>query len=666
MDDIARPVSAPRVLGVAALLGGSALTLGLGAPTPWTGVVFVLAWLLFFLLGSAWVPHDWRALSDEHAWAPALRFAVVATAAGLGTAILLWSLAALWLKSLLAGTAISLAGCTLGAFRLLRRRAPVPSLVWPLPLIVMGVAFACGFYFYGINEIRVGGDLLFTYRWDVAHHMYWAGLVQALGLPMVEHNGAIDMPLMTLYHTGVLVATAGIGEASGLTAYQAGRVLAIGCTVLLAAASATLVARSGLRAWQIALGALSPLAFAGFSIPLDMLRLNLSGLLDPYAASVAPFSAASGSLYHSIPQVAAVAVGAAALVVVDHFRSEHHRSLLALAGWLMGTTLGIKPTLAILLLPAMVLALGIQSDRRHTFVLFSAGTAVGMLPFFLPKALADLPAAPPWSTLPLSGVLQIDTLVQLAAAGVAVPIFIVRLWRLLRLGFDSWETIDVVLLALGGGMLFAAVFVEPGSRSAQGNQYWPRNAALVLAAPFLVATVLRFADTAFEAGSAKSLRVAALGAVGLLCTHLAGGLLYATRYPWINSGRIEYTDADELREISRRIPPSARLLADVVSPEVAYLPRRFVFGGSWSEVLQQDLDLWRRLRRGEWNDTLRAFVTARDGIVLGPRTEHLRPRLRDLAWSEKWTGTRHSYWAPVVPGPVRLTYRTTPANKPRE
>src|SRR5262249_42430767 len=105
------------------------------------------------------------------------------------------------------------------------------------------------------------------------------------------------------------------------------------------------------------------------------------------------------------------------------------------------------------------------------------------------------------------------------------------------------------------------------------------------------------------------------------------------------------------RAIAEATPADARLLADeslLPGFQLPYVSRRVLFGGNRIPNVKPDLLEWQRIGSGRWNPRLEAFIAAHDGVVLGPKTRHLRPHLQAMGWQNRVTGERYELWVPAT------------------
>lgn len=634
-----------RVASLALL--GAAVLLGIGVPTPWTGVGFLFVWTVFFLGGHTCRPGRG---GEEPA------SVVARTALGLALAIVLWSLSAYVTKALWPGTLTLLAFAAAGLRSTLRALsaevdgAGAPHAPPGVTAAVLIGALGLGLYVEGKNEIVRGDLILYSFRWDWDVHLYWASLVREQGLPLVGTAGSPEAPLERLMHTGLLCSIAGIEQLTRTTPYQAARILAVGCFALIALAGLALVRARPLPRPTLVLAALAPLVWGAASLPFDLSRPGWSAVQDPYHSGAFASTTAAGALYHNLTQLESVALAAAALTVVP-WKAGGSWTLAAL---LTGAAGLVKPTTAAVLGPALLtLALWSRAGWRTAGRMIAAFAAAAVL-----LAMPVLVAHPPPGVQAIIELRRLTTLFSVhTGVWVGVSGICAGAW-LLRGRREGDARPRVLALSCLAGLLLAAVWSEPDKRS-DLNQSWGLNAALVLMAPLVVATALTARPLA--------LRLAGTALVGL---HLLSGALYAWHYPRLQRRELWRPTQALLARVRESTRPGTRLFVDMrllPATGYAYLGRPTPFPLHLVQPAElHDAATWRGLMNGQ--DTmpqLSAFLTRRDAVVVGPWTRQLRPALEaegfrlvwtdDVAEGELWVrpiaGARSSRELPASPAP---------------
>jgi hypothetical protein len=605
-------------------LGLTAALLSLRTPARWTGAAMLMAVLVSVLAGMATLA---RVFPVRDATAPMLL--VTAAAHGVATAVILWTASALAFKRLGPGTA-ALAILSLAGIPRLRAawrgRVPLGPGEVPQAAGVATAALVLGLYVNGFNEVEHGGRLLFTFRFDWPSHLYWAGLVREQGLPLVGGSGVSSVPFAALTHTGLLCLLAGIEQAARVGPYGAARILGVaGFPLLALAAWLGLAGRAAGTARMLA--ALSPLVWGGIGLPFDAFAGNREGLLDPYLGGLAPLSVPAGTLYHNLTQLWSVALAAVALVVIDACLSRRQPGGLLLAGGLLGVSWLVKPSTPLALVPALLLIAFLARVPLRGLARLGAPFLAAVFLYALPALLADLPPGPRFAArAPAPGSL-FAVLVTVGLSGVVVT------RRLASLGRRPAEarSRDAVALAVIGGAAIAACVVEPRLPS-YGNHVWSLAAALVLLAPETVAWAL-----AWTAGRAAP--VARAAGLVLLGVHLLTGATYLVRYPWLRPRSVPVATRGVLDAVREATPPDRRVLLDldlVPTAAAAYVGRP----GPLPTVplLQRDegtdLRQWLAINGGAdpGPAALDGLLEGCGGVVVGPRTEHLKQPLRARGW----------------------------------
>jgi hypothetical protein len=213
---------------------------------------------------------------------------------------------------------------------------------------------------------------------------------------------------------------------------------------------------------------------------------------------------------------------------------------------------------------------------------------------------------------------------------------------------------DALALALLAGILIDACAFQPGLTTS-GNHVWSLAAALVLLAPE--------ATVAAVTWGRRSFRGARLILLGLLGAHLLGGVIYIARYPWLRPREVPLSVREALEVVRKATPADRRVLLDltlVPTAACAYVSRQSPL--PTVPLLQPDegadQQRWLAINRGESPDPsdLDHLLTGCGGLVVGPRTRHLRQPLRARGWRVEETGLPSTYrlfkppQAPADPG----------------
>jgi hypothetical protein len=355
-------------------------------------------------------------------------------------------------------------------------------------------------------------------------------------------------------------------------------------------------------------------------------------------------------MYHNLPQLGAILVGAAALVALDRHHERRAPADLVLAGLLLGLSTAFKPSVVVVLAPAVLLVLGAGGAPWRALLAFAGAVALGGVPYLLPVLVSDLPPGVGWTVRP-AALFERERWLDAGVLGVVLVLAIARVVEVVRSPrARAWTTLDVLLVATAGGLLFATVFVEGARRAGHGNHTWSRAAALTLLAPLATGVVFRFAGRAIARPRDHPVRgAAAVLAAALLALHLATGALYALRYPTMQRAFLRVDGAAGLRATSAATERRARLLADgsiARGPGLPYLARRGTFTGDGPAKLSRGVLRWPARRAGGSRRVV-ARLARYDGAVLGANARHLRPALERAGWRLRLRSGPYGLWTPA-------------------
>lgn len=602
----------------------AAVALGARTPDPWTGAAFLATWAVFASAGLATVRLAFPAPAG-----PLVKL-VMATAHGVGSAVVVWTVSALAFKRLGPGTVALVGLSVVGLWRARsawKGRTPFAPGEAAAAASTLIAALALGLYVNGFNEIQKGDALVFTFRFDWPSHLYWAQLVKERGLPLVGGSGVATVPFAALTHTGLLCLVAGIQELAGVGPYGAARILGVGGFPLLALAGWAGAGRAA-SGRSAVLAGLSTLVWGGIGAPLDLLAGNTAGILDPYLGGIAPLAVPSGALYHNLTQLLSVALAAAALCAVDASVTGRAPRGLLLAGSLLGAAWLLKPSTPLVLMPALVLACLVARVPFRGLVALCAPFAAALALYYLPAALAPLPPGPRFAMRLPAADTPIRLLIWLGLTAVVAG----RALRRLPAPPPEGAATGALALALLAGIVIEACVFEP-RLPAYGNNVWSLAAVLVLLAPGTVATAIAWTRRSAFSGARL------LPAV-LLVAHVGTGVLYLVRYPWIRPRQARVASRRALEAVHEATPRDRRILLDLALVPTAACP----YVGRQTPLPMvpliqpeegADLAQWLGVNRGAEPDAraLDGLLAGCGGVVLGPQTRHLRGPLRARGWT---------------------------------
>lgn len=324
--------------------------------------------------------------------------------------------------------------------------------------------------------------------------------IERLGLPLqrAEHHGL---------QVWVLSSSLAFNEFDVADPVQAAKVLAVPVWFsLLALAHFTGRRVLGLSPWATWAGVAAVALFA----PLDVFRFLEGGL--PYRRVIN----ASGEMYHNMPQLYSVAMGmaAAALIGVWGVKGRRPSGPFLLASALVAASFWFKPSLFVVMGPAVLLAGACagREGRRSTLAaacilavpvlwwaiyprwldvrMIQPSAAIEPFEFYVGYASGRYPA---WISSTVWWATGAVLLFSFAAWAIPVAGWLARAATALRRqGRAALAPVRqavlpvVVATALVLGMIMETALVERGSRVTHGNFTWSASAAIVIGLPLLM------------------------------------------------------------------------------------------------------------------------------------------------------------------------------------
>jgi hypothetical protein len=618
-----RILSGPIIVGaiVAALLFTA------GAPVWWSGLGFVGTWAALLGCGLAWLPGS---LASDRWSGPAL-----IAASGIACAWFLWTASGYLTGGMTAGSVAVVVVGAVGWVRAIRGNLTRPP---ERPeLIAIAIALGAGFYLTGLNEIWGSDRVFFTFRYDWDVHLHIAGIISEHGLPKLEHSGAARYPIDAVSHVGWPVLVAGVESLTQTSLFTAARGLTVGGFAVIALAACGIARRRLDRLPVVLLVSVAPLVWGGLALAASLARGDVDAILDLRQAWPGP-GIVSGVMYYNATQLFAVALVLAGLAVLD--RDELPRPIELAAGYaLIAISASIKPSLAIVVVPALLLVLTAARRWRELAVVLAVSAAIAAI-YFLPALLADeLPPRIGW-TIGLPDDAR-SALAHLAAT-IGVLALVAARWIGLLFAATSRRAVmpgAVVTLALGGALVFALLFREVGR--SHGNQFWPLVGIVVVMTPFALAELVRWPKPGFR-------RVVVHLLIGV---HLTAGLIYAANSPAIRARSLKPAQIEAVVAMRELTPKDARVHVMPGVPRILapFYRRR----ANWRPpLIASELPAYKRwaaVARGE-APFEPSIVADRDAVILTRRSRRLGPELEALGWTRSYRGDRTSFELWLAPG----------------
>lgn len=507
-----------------------------------TVLAAAIASVLMFIVGLN-LPPVHRKSTQSGSWA-------LQTGCGVAIALLTWTVSLFVFKTTVPGTL----GIGLLIVRGCFRYRTEPSRSGRLPIAGIVIAIVLAVWHIGVQWQPYDGDIIVVDRFgDLGVHTNYATRVSECGLPMINTNGLKPYQYESLCHTGFQTLIAGIADTTGGNFPAAVQILWIIGYGLIVVSAFHLVESSlpNVSSYAMSLASLAPLLWTGiWIVPVVAISRHPIALLDPMLTG----QCAAGGIYHNGSQLWSIALTVVGLVALKRAGdSGHSRLNLAIAMILFVTSGLVKPSLFILIIPALIIVLAASryQDPVGWITVFSISCA-GILVYSLPIFFGPLPTMPGWQLSATPGNTVQTALRFLTFSSVATWIAT----RLLRSLPQHSLWFGVVLIAHGGGILFPLLFQESGVRAAHGNNWWGFMATLVLLAPPVVAFC--FSGDRINKGALRR-----MGAV-VIVSQVILGIPYAIAYPAISIRSRPIELANALLEAKALTNSTDRMIIDPV------------------------------------------------------------------------------------------------------
>ncbi|MCA8943203.1 MAG: hypothetical protein KDB80_11640 [Planctomycetes bacterium] len=595
--------------------------------------VAVAALAAWFWFAGAWVlgllrrrEHDFRGLAGV---------AIAGIGMGIAFCLVAWTACLFAGWSLWVGNAIVAAIAVVG---ILRQRElvlarPDPQVTKAFVAVTLG-ALALGLWQYGaFATLTDRGAFVFNDRYgDVPSHLHMTGLIGDSGLPRISTYGLTGESHHPLVHSGYAVIMLG-AHSFGLDLYRSLSCLWVLAYVVLAWACFALLVRRTQRAFVLVFGSLLPMFWAGIWPVVwdgwwpDLVDVSSDAQLGDFLRKL---KNVSGIMYHNFPQTWAVSMTAVALWCFDSYaRHSARRAYLVMTMAAIVTSGWIKPSLAFLFGPALLIVLVVRRAKLGDLLVVVGGFAVGVVGYLLPSFFAELPAARSWTIGPDGkGTSRVFWhFAKGATAGLLVVVFFAR--RLLRGAVTSASAwVSVTIVAAGGGAMFAILFRESGLQG-QPNLLWGASGSIALFSPFIVA----WCAGDDEIPGPKPARIA--GWV-LVAVHAWTGLTYALIYPTLNVRQVDAKIRPVYEFARDHTRPTDRFLLDPnveVADAVVWLQRPILRNLVMvSDEGRAEYARWISfLEDGNAKDY--EVVGRRDAVILGPGRREAKRALEREGWT---------------------------------
>jgi hypothetical protein len=496
---------------------------------------------------------------------------------GLATVLAVWTVSLYLPIGLSLGTFLLAVPAITGVFLLRRSSVRIDWAGKGTFALVGLITLAMGIWQHGPTELPMNEDveyLIFSdLHQDVPFHVSKARMIQEWGLPPRSMLSSPTNTYGPLQHTGHAVLIAGYANLLGISHYMASTVTWIIAAMLTGWGALALISiHTGSTPLYKLIIVLGTLTWGQFALP------DPAWLLDPTHASshVTPGMWIASRSFWNISQALSIAMTLGGLLFLDLYCDLRQKEEPRL--WVLGASVGlialaglVKPSLVIFYGPALFIWLAFSRARLVEFFVTSIVLFTGILIWFLPSYLHELPSNSAWSfTTDRQQWWAVARFLWHAFLSLFLVTF-VMVGKLIANGWAGrrWQLIDLGLIAFGGSVLFAMIFHETqfvGFRLMQPNIWWGLSACIVLLVPLVGREI---PELIRQRGWGRWVIAASLA---IASVQLVNGLSVAFAYPVQNLRRHEKILAESLDAARRLTAVNTRFALDLSLQNLDLLP----------------------------------------------------------------------------------------------
>ena len=408
-------------------------------------------------------------------------------------------------------------------------------------LLPFAIAFLFGFYHYGLKGLTLGEYYIIPglYSGDLLIHKMYADMIRLFGLPLQDPTGVsefsnnrIGIQLMSVFfgatfHMPILLCMQGMA----ISFYF----------LLISSIRSILVAlRPDEHRWKINLISITPLIWGGtFSLFVDAIYHNWRGLIYPYVFSKIRLLP-SGSLYHSMTQAGSVALSSSSVLAILLYMKMRKVGMHTIALALLCVGGLCKPSLIIVLAPA--LALLHLSDKDYgafgrLLIMSAAFIVINMLLQFTSstgQGHGDAFVFDPLYKLFQPGITSTVVGYLNTCLMIVFVIYAVPKWLTFREDLSA-RLSSFLSVAFLGALAFSLMFHQENTGA--GNELWGLLGVSILIVPIFLLSLLERVSNNFK----KLVIILSIMTV-------TSGIIYAISFP---AGKIESIDAKVAHDLKR-------------------------------------------------------------------------------------------------------------------
>jgi len=566
------------------VLAITAVALSISVPTPWVGLVYLLAGVVAFFVGDLVISGIIK--DGEDAQSATLDgfdqagYLVVRLAVGFVVVLLIFTIGFYLFKAFIPIALLIIPLTVWGWLRCLRSGSVctvVHSSALSSVILIVGLASLLALAHFGIYEVRWGENYMYRlFREDISHYAFAGSLIRESGMPLIELSGSPEFGYFFLAWNGIPTLIAGISKTTLITPVQSLRLLAVWGYIIIGLSSLALLKGVWADGWKAGLVAFTVFLFGGIYLLTEALRGNTAGLVNPYLFAVVKPGTASGSFYHSMTQVWSTALAGASFVALRGAIQKNSRWIIPFC-FLIAFSANVKPSYAIFILPATVILFALTRARLGYWIALILFTMVSLLLYYLPSLYAGqqvATGAEGWT-------------INFHPQGRYFIRFFLLFGGLIGVGWIYWaEQIKQLISALKqhrvvgwsqywavgffGSVVFALFFDQQNPNL--HDEYWGMCGLLALGAPQITAFVYTRATVIIKRNRTATEKIIAYVILLVLFTQLLTGTVYALYQASNKQSENMIATERQLKGLKEKSAPSDKFAFDpLYSSSVGFL-----------------------------------------------------------------------------------------------
>jgi len=422
-------------------------------------------------------------------------------------------------------------------------------------LLLFAIAFLLGFYHYGLKGLTLGEYYIIPgfYSGDLEIHKMYADMIWLFGLPLQDPTGVsefannrIGIQLMSVFfaatfHMPILLCMQGVA----ISFYF----------LLVSSIRSILVALwPDENRWKINLISITPLIWGGtFSLFVDAIYHNWRGLIFPYVFSKIRLLP-SGSLYHNMTQAGSVALSSSSVLAILLYMKIKKVNMHTIALALLCVGGLCKPSLIVVLAPALALLHLSDKDYgafKRLLIMSAVFIVINMALQFTAttgQSHGDALVFDPLHKLFQPGIRSLVIAYLNTCLMIVFVIYAAYKWLTFREDISA-RLSSFLSVAFLGALAFSLMFHQ--ANTGVGNELWGLLGVSILIVPVFILSMLQGVSNYY-----KKLVII------LSIITITSGIIYAICFPTGNIETIDAKVAHDLKQFGKTCDVSATLALD--------------------------------------------------------------------------------------------------------